>query len=46
MNAPSTDIRVTGRKTGATPPGVYAFIFVGVTGLIGFLTMIAAVAVA
>lgn len=34
------------RARHTSPPAVYAFLFVGTTGLIGFITMIAAVAFA
>ena len=46
MNSPSTSTTPARADLGTSPPGVYAALFVGVTGFIGFFTMIAAVAFA
>ena len=43
MNTPNNSTR---RNRDASPPAVYASIFVGVTGLISFITVIVAVALA
>jgi len=46
MNQTATQSNKPAADRGTSPPAVYAFVFVGTTGLIGLVTMIAAVAMA
>jgi hypothetical protein len=46
MTEITTPRQTFSRDRNASPPAIYAFVFIGTTGLIGFATMIAAVAFA
>ena len=46
MNASARNRSTPQPDRGTSPPAVYAGLFIGVTGLIGFFTMIVAVAFA
>ncbi|MFW2404158.1 MAG: hypothetical protein ACN4GT_05270 [Gammaproteobacteria bacterium] len=46
MNSAERNATAARSDRGTSPPGVYAGLFIGVTGLIGFFTLIVAVAFA